>query len=570
MHDAFVSHSSKDRQAAIAMVHYLEALGIRCWVAPRDIAPGKSYAEAILDGLSGANVMVLVLSASANTSPHVQREVERALSLGKPVIPVRVEDVKPSGALDYFISSVHWIDAFEQPVERHFQVLADHIAAIATTYKAPPEAVAPRPPVASFQAPEAAKPAPSPSRTSRKGLVGVSALILTLLASGGWWLSRKPPSPPAAPVAQAVAPTQETESLPDGDSALRSALAPLVERLRDFETKVKFEADTVSEIVAPFAGMTTIPAQDASEIGKEVDAAVTRTTEHRMEAEKTLAQIEVLAATSSDESVKKLVGEAGSLRDLIVERLSDMQAQRAGMPSASSVAAQQGLAQDLPGEVAPATQAQSPPAENVTFTNSIGMRMVWVAGISGWVDAHELSQAAYEEVTSVNPSSHRGSGSRPVDSVSWVDANRFCEKLTEMESRSGNLPAGFVYRLPGDQEWTVFSEGTTRDMAVFSSSRANKRSSSVSSGTLPPNPAGLYDVLGNIYEWCHDDFDRTMNSGIHSGAMSDLAPNGKVVRGGSFQSYSKSTQSLDFRASDRPGERHHTVGFRVVLGKPLQ
>lgn len=196
--------------------------------------------------------------------------------------------------------------------------------------------------------------------------------------------------------------------------------------------------------------------------------------------------------------------------------------------------------------------------------------MVWVAGISGWVDAHELSQAAYEEVTSVNPSSHRGSGSRPVDSVSWVDANRFCEKLTEIESRNGTLPAGFVYRLPGDQEWTVFSEGTTRDMAVFSSSRANRRSSSVSSGTLPPNPAGLYDVLGNIYEWCHDDFDKTMNSGIHIGAMSDLAPNGKVVRGGSFQSYTKSTQSLDFRASDRPGERHHTVGFRVVLGKPLQ
>jgi len=76
MHDAFVSHSSKDRQAAIAMVHDLEALGIRCWVAPRDIAPGKSYAEAILDGLSGANVMVLVLSASANTSPtHLQKPV---------------------------------------------------------------------------------------------------------------------------------------------------------------------------------------------------------------------------------------------------------------------------------------------------------------------------------------------------------------------------------------------------------------------------------------------------------------------------------------------------------------
>ena len=76
-----------------------------------------------------------------------------------------------------------------------------------------------------------------------------------------------------------------------------------------------------------------------------------------------------------------------------------------------------------------------------------------------------------------------------------------------------------------------------------------------------------------ISQYCPDVYVpfRALPAGLDGSVpLSDLAPNGKVVRGGSFQSYTKSTRSLDFRASDRRGERHHTVGFRVVLGKPLQ
>ena len=209
------------------------------------------------------------------------------------------------------------------------------------------------------------------------------------------------------------------------------------------------------------------------------------------------------------------------------------------------------------------------PVEGTAFTNSIGLRMIWIKGISGWVDACELTQGAYEKITAVNPSTHRGSSDLPVDSVSWTEANRFCQKLTETEARGGFLPDGFVYRLPSDQDWTIFSKGTNRSMAVFSSPSL-KRTKPLRGGTLPPNPQGVYDTLGNIYEWCLDDFDRTMNSASHNAAMSGLAATGKVVRGGSFQSTSFVTQSLDFRASDRVSERHHTVGFRVVLAKPLR
>jgi hypothetical protein len=187
MHDVFVSHSSKDKQAALAMVHYLEDLGIRCWVAPRDIAPGKSFAEAILDGISGTNVMVLILSASANTSPHVQREVERALSSGKPVIPVRIEDVRPTGALDYFISSVHWIDAFEPPMERHFQMLADHIAAVATACQSPPAPFDNAGGVATAKLRSGNITAKQPEKKRGWGGAALIACLLLAVAGGGWW-----------------------------------------------------------------------------------------------------------------------------------------------------------------------------------------------------------------------------------------------------------------------------------------------------------------------------------------------------------------------------------------------
>lgn len=185
MHDAFVSHSSEDKQFSDALVHHLESRSIRCWVAPRDVPPGKSYAEAILDGLKESKVMVLVLTASASGSPHVEREVERALNLGKSVIPVRAEDVMPSGALDYFISSVHWIDAFEAPLEPHFEKLADHIAPMIKQVVPPPAIPEPleAPPVAVVESPvavpvrDAVVESPPPKKSAAMAVMAVITLL---------------------------------------------------------------------------------------------------------------------------------------------------------------------------------------------------------------------------------------------------------------------------------------------------------------------------------------------------------------------------------------------------------
>lgn len=116
-HEVFVSYASSDRVVAYRMVDYLESCGVRCWVAPRDVPGGRNYAEAILNALHEARVFLLLFSEGSNSSEHVQREVERALHLSKPMVPVRIRDVFPSGAMDYYLATLHWIDAFSPESE---------------------------------------------------------------------------------------------------------------------------------------------------------------------------------------------------------------------------------------------------------------------------------------------------------------------------------------------------------------------------------------------------------------------------------------------------------------------
>jgi hypothetical protein len=107
----FICHAAEDREAAEKIRQLLEGAGFRCWIAPRDVRPGRDYATEIIDGIEISRSLVLVLSQRANGSTFVRAEVERAYSKGKPVIPVRIEDVQPSRSLELFISTQDWIDA---------------------------------------------------------------------------------------------------------------------------------------------------------------------------------------------------------------------------------------------------------------------------------------------------------------------------------------------------------------------------------------------------------------------------------------------------------------------------
>ena len=121
----FVSHSSKDKLIADAICARLESQGIRCWIAPRDVDPGRDYSNQIADALEKSAVMVMVVSSGSNTSRHVKSEIDRAFSLGQVIVPFRVENIELDKGLAYYLSKTHWLDAVSPPLDQHI----DHLAA---------------------------------------------------------------------------------------------------------------------------------------------------------------------------------------------------------------------------------------------------------------------------------------------------------------------------------------------------------------------------------------------------------------------------------------------------------
>jgi hypothetical protein len=170
-HEVFISHAQRDKPVADAVCATLEREGIRCWIAPRDIQPGMDWSGALIEGLRASKVLVLLFSKAANTSQQVLREVERAIHLGIAVLPVRIEDVMPTGGLEYHLGTVHWLDAMTPPLEAHLKRLTDTVKAILRKDDGP---------AVLLESPLPSPPLPPPAGHSGRGI----ASFVTAVASG--------------------------------------------------------------------------------------------------------------------------------------------------------------------------------------------------------------------------------------------------------------------------------------------------------------------------------------------------------------------------------------------------
>ena len=108
---------------ADAVCRCLEAAGLKCWIAPRDIPPGAEWAAAIMTGIAGSRLVVLLFSENADQSPHVVREVLHAEEKRLPVLPVYIEDALPTGSRAYCLLGLQWFDAWPAPFEPHLDRL---------------------------------------------------------------------------------------------------------------------------------------------------------------------------------------------------------------------------------------------------------------------------------------------------------------------------------------------------------------------------------------------------------------------------------------------------------------
>lgn len=212
-----------------------------------------------------------------------------------------------------------------------------------------------------------------------------------------------------------------------------------------------------------------------------------------------------------------------------------------------------------------------------------------------WIGKYEVTQAQWSAVMGGNPSRKKGEN-LPVDQVSSVEALDFCKKLTEQEQVAGRLPEGYVFTLPTEAQWeyacragstTSFYNGgdleksgedeginkkcTALDEIGWYSENAGKKSHPV--GEKKPNAWGIYDMQGNVWEWCLDTCNYESR---WRGAMTDAYVDGitdplctakgsyRILRGGSWRTPAESCR-VAFRSNFSPKKGYYSIGFRVVL-----
>ncbi|MCB1230815.1 MAG: PEGA domain-containing protein [Verrucomicrobiae bacterium] len=206
------------------------------------------------------------------------------------------------------------------------------------------------------------------------------------------------------------------------------------------------------------------------------------------------------------------------------------------------------------------------PKTRSDFVNSQGIKMVWIDQLHGWVGANEVTQKAFESVMHKNPSDFVGE-QLPVQGVTWYEASRFCEQLTSSEQSSGRLPRGYRYTLPSDEMWSFFVGRTGLEKAV--TSEGSRREGPEPVGSLPANEFGLFDVRGNVWEWCDDWYSLDIVSrSREAGASTNsnwVGTERKVLRGSSWNRSSGDSLDIGYRYAIRPSTTNYEVGFRVVL-----
>src|SRR5579862_1811513 len=185
-------------------------------------------------------------------------------------------------------------------------------------------------------------------------------------------------------------------------------------------------------------------------------------------------------------------------------------------------------------------------AANDQITNTVGMVLVKISSTE-WVGMYEVTQDAYQQVVGSNPSAFPGTD-HPVDSVTWNDAMAFCKKLTASEQKADQLPKGFIYTLLTQAQWEKLVDDTSLSDAVMSLN-GQRHSSTESVGSLVANSYGLYDMRGNVMEWCLDPQDKPY----------------RVLRGGAWDTFISINARVDFREYSAPDKTKKDYGFRVVL-----
>ena len=246
--------------------------------------------------------------------------------------------------------------------------------------------------------------------------------------------------------------------------------------------------------------------------------------------------------------------------------------------------------------IPPGTFRMGSPTNEVDRLENEGAQTAVTISRGFWMGMHEVTQGEYESVMGSNPSWFNGDRTsvggpnygldtnRPVESVNWYDATAYCAALTQRDRVVGRIPTNAVYRLPTEAEWEYACRGWTStrfnhgddpgytNLTAYAWYGDNSGGTTHPVGRKLPNPWGLYDMHGNVQEWCLDWWSETLPGGVIINPEGPATGLNRVVRGGSWSpwyglaSFCRSAYRVDGDPAGRPAY----TGFRVLLspGQP--
>ncbi len=174
------------------------------------------------------------------------------------------------------------------------------------------------------------------------------------------------------------------------------------------------------------------------------------------------------------------------------------------------------------------------------------------------ISKYEITQKEWTEVMNSNPSQFKGEN-LPVENVSWNDCHEFILKLNEITGKN--------YRLPTEAEWEFIAQsGGNNDWDNFCWYNENSRGTTHPIGTKSPNSLGVYDIMGNVSEWCNDWYEKDYYTrSPKSNPTGAVTGNERVYRGLNFDNSISLANTLDVRYHKDPNYKHPTLGFRLAL-----
>ena len=241
---------------------------------------------------------------------------------------------------------------------------------------------------------------------------------------------------------------------------------------------------------------------------------------------------------------------------------------------------QTGCDRSQPGSGNPARAADLVPLTNMVLIKAgsfVRQKQLVTLTHDFWLGKYEVTQADYAAVTGKNPSNFQGDPTRPVEKVRYYEALDYCAAITRREAEAGRLSSGFAYRLPTEAEWeyacragstNLFSFGDDASVAdKYAWTLENSEAETHPVGLKQPNPWGLYDIHGNVWEWTLDWFAE-----YPAGDLKD--PVGpaqgiyKVFRGGSWNHAVEFARSRN-RFMMPPTNGIYFFGFLLALGHKI-